>query len=386
MTKILTSQKSNYKKTDITDFKVTLPDLKNTSDSKPMAIAKWLKQTINNNIKSGNFKFGSLLPSKADFAYILGVSTGTMQSAFRILEDHNIVESKQYIGTIIKNSDKNENTVPKFMTKRDCAIEDIKIYIASNSFNVNSYLPSTNAISAIIGYSYSVTKMALEYLTSIGIIEKKNKNFVEYIWVVKSCDFDYDPNYDKNPKTLVDKISSDIENYISKNLKVGDKLPPLYDFARDYNTSVKSIHDAVKRLVNKNILQTRRGKYGTIVVKMPNEKEYLNEKPESSIFAPAQDAMVYLYEKTIERLKRMIANEYEIGDKLPSIAELSKTLDLSPNTLRRSLTQLGKEGYLVFSRGRYGGTFVIDIPEVETQAFKWIAVNPQYSKNLKSAN
>ena len=76
----------------------------------------------------------------------------------------------------------------------------------------------------------------------------------------------------------------------------------------------------------------------------------------------------------------MIANEYNIGDKLPSIMELSNMLDLSPNTIRKAFHNLAKEGYLVFSRGRYGGTFVIDIPEIEAQTFKWLAVNPQYAK------
>lgn len=80
----------------------------------------------------------------------------------------------------------------------------------------------------------------------------------------------------------------------------------------------------------------------------------------------------------------MIAENYEIGDKLPSIKELSASLDLSPNTIRKAFHNLSREGYLVFSRGRYGGTFVIDIPEVESQTFKWLAVNQQYAKEYSS--
>ena len=79
----------------------------------------------------------------------------------------------------------------------------------------------------------------------------------------------------------------------------------------------------------------------------------------------------------------MIADEYEIGDKLPSIMELSKKFDLSPNTIRKAFHNLAKEGFLVFSRGRYGGTFVIDIPEIESQTFKWLAVNPQFAKQYQ---
>ncbi len=109
-------------------------------------------------------------------------------------------------------------------------------------------------------------------------------------------------------------------------------------------------------------------------------------KPETSIFASAKDTAFYHYEKTQNYLKRMIATEYEVGDKLPSIQELSKSLDLSPNTIRKAFHNLAKEGYLVFSRGRYGGTFVIDIPEVESQTFKWLAVNPQYAKEYSEVN
>ena len=82
----------------------------------------------------------------------------------------------------------------------------------------------------------------------------------------------------------------------------------------------------------------------------------------------------------------MISENYQVGQKLPSILELSKQLDLSPNTIRKAFHNLAKEGYLVFARGRYGGTFVIDIPETEEQAFKWLAVNPQYAKAYSKEN
>ena len=80
----------------------------------------------------------------------------------------------------------------------------------------------------------------------------------------------------------------------------------------------------------------------------------------------------------------MISENYEIGSKLPSIEELSKEMDLSPNTIRNAFQNLAKEGYRAFSRGRYGGTFVIDIPETEEETFKWLAVNPQYAQMYKN--
>ena len=130
--------------------------------------------------------------------------------------------------------------------------------------------------------------------------------------------------------------------------------------------------------MDEGILLPRRGRYGTIVIKQPDEAAS-GVKKETSIFAPAQQTAFYYYEKTQNHIKRMISENYEIGSKLPSIMELSKEMDLSPNTIRKAFQNLAKEGYLAFSRGRYGGTFVIDIPETEEAAFKWLAVNPQYT-------
>jgi DNA-binding GntR family transcriptional regulator len=116
---------------------------------------------------------------------------------------------------------------------------------------------------------------------------------------------------------------------------------------------------------------------------MPYDNVFENKK-ETSIFAPAQDTAFYYYEKTQNHIKQMIAQNYEIGSKLPSIMELSKQLDLSPNTIRKAFNNLAREGYLAFSRGRYGGTFVIDVPEIDAGSFKWLAVNPKYAEIYKN--
>ena len=147
--------------------------------------------------------------------------------------------------------------------------------------------------------------------------------------------------------------------------------------------SIKTIHDALKSLIDEGILLPRRGRYGTTVIKMPYSDKN-NERKEMSIFASAQDTAFYYYEKTQNHIKKMISENYEIGSKLPSIIELSKQMDLSPNTIRKAFQNLAKEGYLAFSRGRYGGTFVVDIPETGEETFKWLAVNPQYAEIYKN--
>ena len=52
-----------------------------------------------------------------------------------------------------------------------------------------------------------------------------------------------------------------------------------------------------------------------------------------------------------------------IGDKLPSIKEFSVMLSVSTKTIKRALDEIEEDGYVTFARGRYGGTFVTDIPQ-----------------------
>ena len=131
-------------------------------------------------------------------------------------------------------------------------------------------------------------------------------------------------------------------------------------------------------LIEEGILLARRGKYGTSVIKMPYESSF-SDGIEKSIFAPAKDTAFYYYE-TQNTIKKLISENYDIGSKLPSIMTLSEEMDLSPNTIRKAFHNLAKEGYLRFSRGRYGGTFVVDIPPSGDETFKWIAVSPQYTR------
>ena len=107
----------------------------------------------------------------------------------------------------------------------------------------------------------------------------------------------------------------------------------------------------------------------------------------SSIFAKAEDAAFYSYQKIENIIKNYIADNFEIGDKLPSMEALSEKFDVSSNTVRKALQNLSKQGYVNFSRGRYGGTFVSDLPETEgSEAFRWLAVSPQYTITYDSDN
>lgn len=377
-------QKSQLEKIDITNIDFKLPELKNITESKSVVIAKWLADWIKHDLQCGKIKINNILPSKSEFAYLLGVSIGTVQNSFRYLEDLGYVESKQCIGTLVKDYKKQTTTLRKLTSKRELAIEEIKRYILTGGFSVGSRLPSSRTIATIIGYSANTTRLALEYLATKNILLHKFKNSKDSGWVLQSVDFDIKSSKNNyGPETLVDMVVKDLENYITKNLRVGDKIPSHAKLSKALKASIKTVHDALSVLIERGILLARRGRYGTSVIRMPHS-EIPSQKPETSIFAPAQDTAFYHYEKTQNYIKRMIAQNYEVGDKLPSIKELSAMLDLSPNTIRKAFHNLAQEGYLVFSRGRYGGTFVIDIPEVESQAFKWLAVNPLYAKEYSA--
>lgn len=379
-------QKSEMKKISLDELNLSAPDLRNSSDVKAVAIGKWMLEWIDNSLKSGEISVGDLLPVKSEFAYFLGVSVGTIQNALRYVEDFNYVESKQRIGTVIKDKTCLNAGIRKLTSKREIAINEIKRFIISNKIKTGMFLPSSRALSTLINCSFNTTRSALEYLCTAGILEHNVVEGTDSGWRIVSINFDKKsvaPQIEQ--KTLVDKIEKDLKNYIDENLHVGDNIPAHSELSDMLKVSIKTVHDALKILIEEGILLARRGRYGTVVVRLPKDTASY-KKMEQSIFAPAKDTAFYYYEKTQNAIKSMIASKYEIGSKLPSILELSKEMDLSPNTIRKAFQNLAKEGYLVFSRGRYGGTFVVDIPQTGEETFKWLSVNPQYAKVYTASN
>ena len=359
---------------------LTTPDLRQITGSKSVAIAKWMMAWLDEYLQSGKIKVGELLPSKSEFAYFLGVSVGTIQNALRYIEDLGYVESKQKIGTMVRDKNNPVQTVKKLTSKRDKTIAEIKKFIISNKLHKGSVLPSSRALATLINSSVNTTRLALEHLCAVNILSPVSSDSSDSGLQVISLDFQKDMDKsDIEQKTLVIKIEDEIKSYINDNLSIGKRMPAHNELAKKFNVSIKTVHDALKTLIDDGILLARRGRYGTTVIRLPKDNnEY--KKLEKSIFAPAKDPAFYYYEKTQNAIKTMIAQNYEIGSKLPSIMELSKEMDLSPNTIRKAFQNLAKEGYLAFSRGRYGGTFVLDIPSTGEETFKWLAVNPQYAK------
>ena len=231
-------------------------------------------------------------------------------------------------------------------------------------------------------------RLALENLASNGIIEAKLFRTNDANWTIKRIPEinEFEAEKATYTETLVKKVEKDLKNYISVNHKVGDRLPAHFELSEILKVSIKTVHDAMKGLIEERILLARRGRYGTTIIRMPGENILQPEK-EISIFACAEDAQYYSYQKIENEIKSFIKNKFEISEKLPSMENLARKFDVSSNTIRKALQNLSKQGFVQFSRGRYGGTFVSDIPDAEDgQAFRWLAVSPDYTVTYDEQN
>lgn len=325
-------------------------------ENKVEKILNWLINWITNSLECGKIKPFDLLPSKADLACHICVSQGTIQNVFRLLEDAGYVESKQRIGTYIKDLNR-DSKMEKLTSKRELAIEIIKKYLNENNYKEGDILISARKLAQKTGISNTTLRMAIAHLVTNGILEKRQLSFV-----VTNTDFKVE---NVSIKTLAEKVAEEIATYISLNLRAGDKLPANYVLAKKFQVSIKTIHDAVKLLSKSGLVYTRRGQYGTVV--LGNNEEYKNDS--------------YFYEKFEQKIRQYIIDNCQIGDKLPSIREFAKHYETSEKTIKKALDNLAEDGFLTFSRGRYGGTFVMDIPQSSGEAYKWLAISTDYVPN-----
>ncbi|MCR5266817.1 MAG: GntR family transcriptional regulator [Cyanobacteria bacterium RUI128] len=364
----------NYKKNDlvrinIDSLKVSLPNLKNVN--KTQTVAEWLMKMIDEGISNNKIAAGYLLPAKAELAYALGVSLGTVQNVLRMLEDNGYIYSKQCIGSVIKDRNDSVSKIRKQTSKKDIAEEKIKHYIKSNKLKAGDKLPVSRQLGREIDMTLNTVRSAVSSLITEGILGYDSKKAL----IVKTVNFNIEAS---DEETLVIKIKEDLKKYICENFKIGDKLSSHEELSKLFNVSMKTIHNAVSLLVKENMLLPRRGSYGTTVINTSVNSAF-EPRREMSIFAPAKETAFYHYQKIQNKIKNIITENYDIGSKLPSINEFSRILDVSPNIIRKALNNLAKDGILRFTRGRYGGTYVIDMPETSEQTFKWLAVDPQYS-------
>ena len=129
-----TVDKSTMTKLTVACLPSEIPDLNSVDSTKDNIIAAWLQNWIKNDLSTGKISTGNLLPQKADIAKYLGVSIGTVQNAIRYIEDNGYVESKQRIGTMVKDLNSSDAQVRKQTSKRDRVIASIKKLIIDNNY------------------------------------------------------------------------------------------------------------------------------------------------------------------------------------------------------------------------------------------------------------
>lgn len=356
------------------------PDFDLPGATKDGLIAEWLKGFITAGLANKTLSEQNLLPKKADIAKYLGVSVGTVQNAIRFIEDEGFVESKQRIGTIISDPTNSNTRLRKLTSKRDTAVIAVKKLILERAIQPPNALPSAREIAKIIGSAPNTTRLALEYLATIGTVESKGTRGNKANWFLAEIPTldDSERASDFASETLIDQVERDLKALIAAEFSVGSKLPSHLVLAERLKVSIKTVHDAMSRVIEQGIVQSKRGRYGSFILRLPDTDKLISSKEAASIFVPAQEALFYNYEKVEKHLKALIAKDYKAGDKMPSMTDLATQLDVSSNTIRKALQNLGEQGFVRFERGRYGGTFVVEIPkDAETKTFQWVSINPE---------
>lgn len=379
--------KSTLVRIDVNQLPKEIPDFQAPGATKDTLIAGWLRDWITAGVKAGTLTENHLLPRKGDISNFLGVSVGTVQNAIRYIEDEGHVESKQRIGTLIRDINNPKHRMRKQTSKRDQAVEAVKQMIIDMGIQTGQTLPSAREIAKIIGSAPNTTRLALEFLSASGTLNSLGNRGNKANWVLKTTPEKSAEGISAiESETLIDQLERDLKKLIADNYAENDKLPSHLELSDIFKVSIKTVHDAMKRLSDQGIIKSKRGRYGTYVLRKPDTDKFYS--PAENIFVPAEEASFYNYEKVEQHLKQLIATNFKVGDKLPSMGQLSKELDVSSNTVRKALQNLAKKQLVNFSRGRYGGTYVTQIPDTTEgdngKAFTWVSINPETVKTYRT--
>jgi DNA-binding GntR family transcriptional regulator len=380
--------KATLVRIEVSQLPREIPDFQAPGATKDTLIAEWLKQWITSALKQGTVTETHLLPKKGEIATYLGVSVGTVQNAIRYIEDEGHVESKQRIGTLIRDAENSGHRMRKQTSKRDQAVVAIKQYIVEQGLQPGQTLPSAREIAKTIHSAPNTTRLALEFLSAIGILKSLGNRGNKANWALRVIPDAATGNINAiESETLIDQLERDLKKLIAESFEIGEKLPSHLELSDIFKVSIKTVHDAMRRLAEQGILRSKRGRYGTYVVRKPDATKLM--PMDTGIFVPAEEISFYNYEKVEQHLKALIRENYKVGDKLPAMGVLSKELDVSSNTIRKALQNLAKEKMVSFSRGRYGGTYVTRIPEVQQgdeagKPFTWVSINPETVKTYRA--
>jgi DNA-binding GntR family transcriptional regulator len=378
----------------VQDLPKQKPQLQRGSGTKDGMIAQWLTAWITEGLANQSLTELHLLPKKSEIANYLDVSIGTVQNAIRFVEDEGHVESKQRIGTVIRQANSSQFRLRKQTSKRDKAVEALQHFIVKKQLKTSEPMPSARELAKAIGSAPNTTRLALEFLASKGILSSRGVRGNKVNWYVADITL-MDATVLSHPhvgghteitsETLIDQIERDLKAMVAQEYQVNDKLPSHLELAERFRVSIKTIHDAMRRLVQQTIVYSKRGRYGTYVSRKPGVVSFFSHEEDAEFFTPVNQAdaetalssnfegasqVFYNYERIEKALKHYIATSHQPGDKLIAMGELASQLGVSSNTVRKALQQLAQEGYVSLTRGRYGGTFVEKLPPVESEVLQ----------------
>jgi len=369
----------------LNDIKIPRPDFESSNITKGQMISDWLITWVKHSLEHGIADIGDFIPSKFEFANYFGVSPATVQNSIRYVRNLGYFTSKQSSGTSIADFySEDTNIQNESLFKGTIAECKIKKIVLDYNTAIGDTIPSIPELSRICDISQNTIRLALSNLALNGYLEKVHAKGNKYIWIYKKeftlSEKELSYGVKDENLTLKYQLIDKIKNYLLKTYKNGDKILPNKALSRMFGVSIKTVNDAMKVLASKKIILPRRGKYGTVYlgVNKNSKKDFISQE-RKKIAIPQNYS--YSWQKALAHLKKHIIQNYEQGEKIAPIRELASILKVSPNTIRRALKDMLKDGLLISRAGKSGGFFIVEMPEVK-DSYQWLALNPDIIKNI----
>ena len=363
----------------LNDIKIPKPNFGVSKMPKGQVVSAWLIDWIKHSLEYGIADIGDFIPTKEDLASFLGVSSATVQNSIRQVKDLGYFTSKQSLGTCIADFYSKDIKPQDELCHGSIAECKIKKIVLDEKIELNRPILSISELSRRTDISQNTIRFTLEKLAQRGFLEKIHLKGNKYSWIYKK-EFELTKEeilngIEDEDFTLTHQLVEKIQRYIEKTYKQGDKILPNLAFSAMFEVSIKTVNDAMKILNARKTILSRRGRYGTIY--LGNNKNSKTDFTSSERKKPAiAQNYVYSWQKALSHLKKYIIENYKTGDKIAPIRELAAILDVSPNTIRRALKDMFENNYLISKRGKTGGIYITDMPQEETEAYRWLAINP----------
>lgn len=255
----------------VQDLPKQKPQLQRGSGTKDAIIAQWLTAWITEGLANQSLTELHLLPKKSEIANYLDVSISTIQNAICFVEDEGHVESKQRIGTMIRQANSSQFRLRKQTSKRDKTVEAIQRFIVKKQLKTSKPMPSARELAKAIGSELDATHLALRLLVRKGVLSSREVHGNKEHWYVADITL-MDATVLSHPhagghteitsETLIDQVERDLIAMVSQEYHPGDMLPTRKELAERFRVSHKTVSDGMQRLADAGMVYARRSKYG----------------------------------------------------------------------------------------------------------------------------